>query len=82
MKNEPQTTPDLPIGAEVYTSDPVKVGEVKEVRATSFKVEAEGEPGFWLPLDTIATTTLGNRVALSFAHDQIANYQSRQPLAA
>ena len=72
---------DLPAGAEVYTSDGDKIGEVKEVRQGSFKVNAAMQPDYWLPIHTAASAA-GNRVTLSFDKDRLGDYKSDEPLAA
>ena len=72
---------DFPTGAEVFTSDGDKIGEVREVRGSSFKVNAAMQPDYWLPTGTVATTS-GNRVTLTFHKDRLGDYKSDEPLAA
>ena len=72
---------NVPSGAEVFTSDGDKIGEVNEVRGGSFKVNAAMQPDYWLSISTVAST-LGNRVTLSFHKDRLGDYKSDEPLAA
>ena len=83
MMNETGTTgyANVPSGAEVFTADGDKIGEVKEVRSESFKVNAAMQPDYWLPISTVASTS-GDRVTLSFQRDRLGDYQSDEPLAA
>jgi hypothetical protein len=83
MINEQETTGfhDLPVGAEVFTSDGDKIGEVKEARQASFKVNAAMQPDYWLPVNTIASAA-GTRVTLTFHKDRLGDYKRDEPLAA
>jgi hypothetical protein len=83
MMNERGTTDfqDLRVGAEVYTSDGDKIGEVREVQQGSFKVNAAMQPDYWLSIHTVASTD-GNRVTLGFDKNGIGDYKSSEPLAA
>jgi len=59
----------LQVGWPIYTQDGEKIGEVKEVRGRYFDVNAPGEPDYWLPMDTIASTADG-RLTMTFRkHD-------------
>ena len=83
MMNEPGTAGfyDVQTGAEVYTSDGDKIGEVGEARSGTFKVNAAMQPDYWLPASTIASAA-GSRVTLTFHKDRLGDYKSDQPLAA
>jgi hypothetical protein len=72
---------DLPTGVEVFTADGDKIGEVREVSGTSFKVNAAMQPDYWLPRGAVASSS-GNRVMLTFAKDQLGDYKRDEPLAA
>jgi hypothetical protein len=72
---------DLQTGAEVFTTDGDKIGEINEVRQGSFKVNAAMQPDYWLSIHTVATAA-GNRVTLSFHKDRLGEYKSSEPLAA
>ena len=80
MINERGTTAirDLPVDAEVFTSDGDRIGKIKEVGGGSFKVDATMQPDYWLPTDTVASTS-GNRVTLSFHKDRLGEYKSSEP---
>jgi len=81
MINERGTTAirDLPVDAEVFTTDGDKIGTIREVGSGSFKVNAAMQPDYWLPTTTVASTT-GNRVTLSFHKDRLGEYKSDKPL--
>jgi hypothetical protein len=72
---------ELPVGAEVFTADGERLGEIKEVRAGWFKVDAAMQPDYWLPMRTV-DTTVGNRVTLNFKHELLSDYKQDEPLAA
>ena len=42
------------IGSEVHTADGDKLGEVKEIRGSHFKVNASMQPDYWLDTTCIA----------------------------
>jgi len=69
---------ELPVDAEVFTSDGDRIGKIREVGSGSFKVDAAMRPDYWLPTDTVASTT-GNRVTLSFHKDRLGEYKSDKP---
>jgi len=83
MINEPGTTgySNVPTDADVFTSEGDKIGQVKEVRGSSFKVNAAMQPDYWLPTSTVASSS-GNRVTLTFDKDRLGDYKSDEPLAA
>jgi hypothetical protein len=74
-------THDLPIDAEIFTTDGDKLGEVREIRGGSFKVDAAMQPDYWLPMRCISSVT-GNRVMLDFHKDRLGDYKTDTPLAA
>jgi hypothetical protein len=47
------------VGAEVLTADGDKLGTVKEVSGSCFKVDAPMRPDYWLGTDTIASSASG-----------------------
>ena len=59
-----------PVGAEVTTVDGEKLGTVKEVSGSCFKVDAPMRPDYWLGTDCIASTT-GGTVRLSITKHQL-----------
>lgn len=56
------------VGAEVLTADGDKLGTVKEVSGSCFKVDAPMRPDYWLGTDTVASST-GGVVRLTLAKD-------------
>jgi Uncharacterized protein conserved in bacteria (DUF2171) len=72
---------DIPVGAEVFTSDGDKLGDVKEVQQGSFNVNAAMQPDYWLPTSTVASTAV-NRVTLNFPKDRLDDYKRNEPLVA
>jgi hypothetical protein len=83
MMNEPGAPgfQDLPIDAEVFTTDSERIGTVKEIRHGWFKVNAAMQPDYWLPIHTVVST-MDDRVRLSFPNDRLDEYKSTEPLAA
>ena len=69
----PSNTPT--IGCEVYTTDGSKLGTVKEVDGAYFKVDAPMSPDYWLAAECIRGGTMGNRVDVMFAKDQLDSYK-------
>jgi hypothetical protein len=82
--NEPGTVDfhDLPIGAEIFTSDGERIGEVKERRHGWFKVNAAMQPDYWLPRHTVVSMMDDGVVRLSFPNERLGEYKSTEPLAA
>ncbi len=74
-------TYQVPIDAEIYTSDGERLGTVREVEGQSFKVDAPLQPDYWLPMDCVESVS-GNRVRLNFAKDRLGNYKTGAPRAA
>ena len=72
---------DLVIGSEIFTTDGDKIGEVKEVRGSFFKVNAAMQPDYWLPMSTVSSTS-GGRVMLNFHKDRLGDYKTEEPRAA
>jgi Uncharacterized protein conserved in bacteria (DUF2171) len=72
---------DIPIGAEIFTSDEERIGKVQDVRGGSFKVNAPMQPDYWLPTRMVSSTAV-NRVMLSFTQDQLGDHKNQQPLVA
>ncbi len=74
-------THDLPIGAEVFTSDNDKLGTVREIQGHYFKIDVPMQPDYWLPMDCIGSVS-GDRVHLTFAKDRLGDFKTDTPLAA
>lgn len=60
------------VGAEVYTADGDKLGTVKEVAGSCFKVDARMQPDYWLSSDCVTSATAGG-VRLSFDKDRLGD---------
>jgi hypothetical protein len=58
------------MGAEVLTADGDKLGTVKEVSGSCFKVDAPMRPDYWLGTDTVASST-GGTVRLNLNKDHL-----------
>lgn len=63
------------VGCEIYTADGDKLGTVKEVQGTYFKVDAAMQPDYWLSTECIRGGTVGNRVDVSFAKSELGTYK-------
>jgi hypothetical protein len=71
----------ISIGSEVFTTDALRLGEVEDIRAGSFKVNPANQPDYWLPSDTVASI-MGKCVTLAFTRDRLDHYKSSLPRAA
>lgn len=69
----PSNTPA--IGCEIYSSDGDKLGTVKEVHGTYFKVDAPMQPDYWLAAECLRGGTVGNRVDVTFPKSQLGDYK-------
>lgn len=66
----------LQIGSDIYTSDGSKLGTVKEVEGTYFKVDAPMQPDYWLSSDCVrGGTGASNRVDLTFDKSELDTYK-------
>lgn len=66
----------LPIGADIYTVNGDKLGEVKEIRDRYFKVDASGQPDYWLANDCIRGGYMsGNRVTVDFDKSRLDEHK-------
>ena len=64
------------IGCDVYTADGNKLGTVKEVQGTYFKVDAPMQPDYWLACDCIRGGMGGvSRVDLTFEKDDLSKHK-------
>jgi hypothetical protein len=75
------TFDEIPIGAEVFTRDNDKLGEVGEVRGSHFKIDAPFQPDYWLPQTTISSTA-GGVITLTFTRDNLDAFKQSEPRAA
>jgi hypothetical protein len=60
------------VGAEVFTADGERLGTVKEVAGSCFKVDAPMQHDNWLASDCI-TSTSGSQVCLTVGKDQLGD---------
>lgn len=65
-------------GADVVTRDGQKVGSVKEVYGSWFKVNARFQMDYWLSMDSVASLA-PDTVTLAFDKDSLADYKSDYP---
>ncbi len=70
--------PTLTADCPVYTADGDKLGTVKEVRGSAFKVNAPMKPDYWLNFGAVRTVTT-NRVELAFPKDRLGDYKQDHP---
>ena len=66
------------VGAEVYTAEGDKLGTVKEVSGSCFKVDASMRPDYWLASDCITSTT-GSEVRLNVPKDRLDDAKVEGP---
>ncbi len=67
---------NIPIGSEVYTLDGDKLGSVKEVRDTYFKVDSSMKPDYWLSSECIrGGYGTGSRLTVSFDKSHLGDYK-------
>ena len=69
---------DVTVGAEVITSDGDRIGEVKELQGSYFKVAADMQPDYWLDQDAISEVN-GTRVVLAFDKDHLGDFKYDSP---
>lgn len=66
----------VPIGSDVYTSDGDKLGKIKEVRDTYFKVDSSMKPDYWLSTDCIlGGSGAADRVTVTFVKDRLNDHK-------
>jgi len=69
----PSNTPG--IGCDVYTADGDKIGTVKEVQGSYFKVDAPMQSDYWLATDCVKGGSVSNRVELTFPKSELGSYK-------
>lgn len=69
---------DIKPGLPVYTADGDQIGEVKEVRGESFKIDAPMRPDYWLRRDCVLSFSI-ERVTLSCGKDKLDDYKVAAP---
>jgi hypothetical protein len=66
------------VGAEVYTADGDKLGKVKDVAGTCFKVDAPMRPDYWLAADCVTSSSAGE-VRLNVTKDSLGSAKVEGP---
>ena len=66
------------VGSPVYTADGEQLGTVKEVRGTSFKVDAPMQRDYWLSMDSVSSASSGE-VRVTFDAGRLDDYQAAGP---
>lgn len=66
---------DIRKGLPVYTTDGSKLGDVKEVRDSYFKVDASMQPDYWLANDCIRGGFGADRLTVSFDKDHLDDFK-------
>lgn len=77
--NTTGAVPALTLGSPVYTADGDKLGTVKEVRDTAFKVDVSMHPDYWLSTGCIRMAT-SDRIDLAFPKDRLGDYKQDGPV--
>ena len=66
------------LGASVITADGYELGKLKEVRGTSFRIDAPWHRDYWLEADYIESMA-GFTVLLRMAKDKVAALKTNRP---
>jgi hypothetical protein len=70
--------PTPAVGCPVVTAEGDKLGTVKEVQGTAFKVNAHLQPDYWLSCSSIRSVST-DRVELAFPKDRLGDYKQDPP---
>jgi len=73
-----RTMQDITIGTPVSTVDGEQLGTVKELRGTAFKVDAPGQPDYWLPTSCLSGGATG-RLMVEASKDRIGDFKVDEP---
>jgi hypothetical protein len=71
--------PTPAVGCPVYTADGDKLGTVKELAGSAFKVNAHLQPDYWLSFSCVRAAT-PERVELAFPKDRLGDYKQDNPV--
>lgn len=74
MENRASTPIALDIGCKVVSLDGARLGEVKEIRAGSFKVDAPMQRDYWLE-QTCITSSAADCVTVSFPESELESHK-------
>ncbi len=73
------TTFDLTTGCPVFTADGVQLGDIKEVRPDSFKLDTAWRPDYWLLRSTVETAS-DERVTLGLTEADVKRERMPRPV--
>jgi hypothetical protein len=65
-------------GADIFTSDGDRIGQVGELHGDYFKVDAAMMPDYWLRTDCVLSSGTSG-VRLNFAKDELGDYKLDRP---
>ena len=66
-------------GCPIATSDGEALGIVREVRGDAIKVDAGGQPDYWLPMSEVLSSA-PDRVTMRFDKQHLADYRLDRPV--
>lgn len=66
------------IGWSVYTLDGDRLGTVKELQGSYFKVDARMQPDYWLQAEVVQTAA-NDRLTMEFKKDELGDYKVSEP---
>ena len=73
-------TESISVGAEVFTSEGDKLGDIAEVRGSAFRVDVSMMPDYWLPVSCV-TTADATSVQLECTKDEVGDHKIDAPAA-
>ena len=65
-------------GQDVYTAAGDKLGTVKDIAGTAFKVDASMQPDYWLPITAVASNDAAG-VRMDFTKDHLGDFKVDGP---
>ena len=71
-------TENITMGADVFTSEGDRLGQVAEVRGTAFRVDVSMMPDYWLPADCVDSADAGG-VHLECTKDEVGDHKIDAP---
>jgi len=72
------TRREVPLGAPVVTADGERLGTVKDVRGGAFKLDAAGQPDYWLPTSCLTDSGSGH-LTVEATMDRIGELKVDEP---
>lgn len=70
---------DLATGSAVFTADGVQLGDIKEVRPDSFKLDTARSPDYWLLRSTVESAS-DERVRLRLTEAEVERERMPEPV--